>query len=94
MVLQLTQQGWKDSYRSFVRHKTGNPTARLGSNAYPWRDTITLVEAESSNAADDLTVPTADVRSAAAGCTAARSAAERSAAAGMRAHAAWLMAVG
>jgi hypothetical protein len=44
--LQLTAAGWKDSFRVFVRHASGNPRAKIPTKKYPWKDSFILVEAE------------------------------------------------
>jgi hypothetical protein len=59
--LQLTPAEWKDCYRGFVRHASGNPKARVPNKKYPWKDSFILVEGEEQDAPPLLTVEAADV---------------------------------
>lgn len=59
--LELTAAEWKDSFRVFVRHDSGNPRTKIATRKYPWKDNFILVEGEEPGDAPLLTVAAAVV---------------------------------
>lgn len=54
------QTQWKDSFRSYVRHVSGNPTAKL-SKKNPWTDNIVIIEGDQPEHPPVWVLPTAQV---------------------------------